>query len=99
MAPVRWHQAREAFEERRAALNAVLAFAGLTFRADGEVARRRPATTHSEAQLRTQRLRDELQRRNAHAEVFRYCTRELLAEDCFGACSRRRRASPSASGR
>jgi hypothetical protein len=85
MAPARWVGADDAFTEQRNALNAVLAFAGLTLQSTGRLANRRMATTLSEAALRTRRLRDALTTRRGHAEVFKYCNAELLADDCFNA--------------
>ena len=85
MAPARWTGEGDHFEAQRRALNEALAFAGLRVREDGRVARRQAATTLSEAAQRTRRLRDALTVRRGHAEVFRYCNAELLADDCFHA--------------
>jgi uncharacterized protein (TIGR02391 family) len=85
MAPARWAGEQEYFQAQRAALNEALAFAGLRVREDGKVAHRPAAATLSEAAQRTRRLRDALTARNGHAEVFRYCNAELLADDCFNA--------------
>lgn len=85
MKPVRWSSDRAGFDAMRQELNAVLAYAGLSVETDGRVHRRSVARTHDQATATSRRLRDELQRRNGHAEVFRYCTRELVADDCFGA--------------
>jgi uncharacterized protein (TIGR02391 family) len=84
MTPVRWEDQHQ-FEELRGALNVVLAFIGLELRKDGQLAEVVAATTHDEVDARTRRLRRELERRRCHAEVFKYCTRELLEEDCFTA--------------
>ena len=84
MQPVRWTADRQGFEAMRECLNEVLAFSGLSVGADGAMYRRSVAKTHDEAAV-VRRLRDEMQRRGGHAEVFRYCTRELVADDCFGA--------------
>lgn len=83
--PQRWAADREKFDTIRAALNRVLAFDGLTVGADGTLARVKAATTHDEAAGIARRLHDELSRRGGHAEVFRYCSRELVADDCFSA--------------
>lgn len=84
MQPVRWLGNKDAFEDMRQSLNEVLAFSGLSVGKDGLMYRRSIARTHDEAVI-AKRMRDELHRRGGHAEVFRYCTRELIAEDCFGA--------------
>lgn len=85
MKPVRWSHDRQGFEAMRQDLNGVLAYAGLELLPDGRVHRRSVARTHDEAAATSRRLRSETQRRGGHAEVFRYCTRELVADDCFGA--------------
>ncbi len=85
MKPVRWSGNQPGFQRMRQDLNGVLAYAGLEVQADGRVHKRSVAQTHDQAVAASRRLRDELQRRQGHAEVFRYCTRELVADDCFGA--------------
>lgn len=84
MKPVRWAGERQGFDAMREQLNEVLAFSGLSVGSDGQMYRRSVATTHDEAAV-AKRMRDEMQRRSGHAEVFKYCTKELVAEDCFGA--------------
>jgi uncharacterized protein (TIGR02391 family) len=85
MKPVRWGQRPEAFEAMRNDLNAVLGFAGISVGKDGLTYRGNVARTHSEVAQRTRRLRDETVRRGGHADVFKYCTQALVADDCFGA--------------
>lgn len=85
MKPVRWSSDQPGFEAMRHDLNAVLAYAGLELMKDGRVHRRSVARTHDQDTATSRRLRDETQRRGGHAQVFRYCTRELVADDCFGA--------------
>lgn len=82
--PVRWPDPR-GFEDLREELNSVLAFKGLTLRKDGQVAQRSVATTHDEALSLSRRLRNEMNRRQGHPEIYRYCSRELVAQDCFNA--------------
>ena len=84
MQPVRWNNDRTGFNAMREDLSSVLAFSGLGVGDDGKVFRRKAARTHDEVAV-AKRLRDELVRRGGHAEVFKYCTKELVAEDCFGA--------------
>jgi uncharacterized protein (TIGR02391 family) len=54
-------------------------------REDGQVQRITPAQTLSEAVDVARRLHDELVRRGVHSQVFKYCTKELIAQDCFNA--------------
>jgi uncharacterized protein (TIGR02391 family) len=83
MQPVRWANDRRGFESLRGNLNGILAFAGIVVHEDGQVGRRKAATTHDEAVATSRRLRDAMTRRGGHAEVFKYCSTELVAEDCF----------------
>lgn len=85
MQPVRWAGRSDDFGDMIQELNGVLAFAGLELRKDGQLYRRKTAVTHDDAAVISRRLRDEIQRRGGHAEVYKYCSRELVAEDCFGA--------------
>ena len=86
LSPQRWAGKQVEFEKLRAEVNATLIFAGLEIRQDGKCARRKAAATHDEAALATsRRLLAELERRGGHAEVFKYCRKELVAEDCFNA--------------
>jgi uncharacterized protein (TIGR02391 family) len=82
--PQSWAANPSEFESLRDSVNRHLAFEGLRVREDGRVARIKAATTISEAAaLTSRRFHDELVRRGVHAEVFRYCRQELVAEDCF----------------
>lgn len=83
--PARWASKPGGFDELVRALSVPLAFAGLQVNDEGKVVRAKLATTLSDVAHLTQRMRSELERRHGHPEVFKYCTRELLAEDCFGA--------------
>ncbi len=86
MAPVSYTGARHGlFHDRRARVNEVLCFYGLEVREDGKFGRVTAARTVSEAAARTARLRSELERRGVHADVLRYCSEELLQNNCFHA--------------
>jgi uncharacterized protein (TIGR02391 family) len=83
--PQRWPE-RVVFDKLRDGLNQALIYNGLTVHADGKVGKTTTATTHDEAAKATaKRLRNEMSRRNGHAQVFKYCSEELVAEDCFNA--------------
>jgi uncharacterized protein (TIGR02391 family) len=85
MEPVRHIEKQAEFHDRRASLNQVLAFAGLTLGEDGKVYPVTAVQTVSEAQERAGRLRSELQRRRVHGDVLRACRAELLHENYFHA--------------
>ena len=85
MNPVQYVGRRSIFEDRRARLNEVLAFAGYTLGEDGNLRIAKVVRTISEAEERAGRLRAEVQRRRLHADVLRACRAELLQDNHFHA--------------
>ncbi|MFZ0226564.1 MAG: TIGR02391 family protein [Mycobacterium sp.] len=85
MNPVRF-SSQVQFDDCRARVNEKLLFSGLKIREDGKVVRvARAATTVAEAQRRADDLREELKRREVHADVLRFCRAELLQQNYFHA--------------
>jgi uncharacterized protein (TIGR02391 family) len=78
MNPVRYVRNSNHFEDTRAEVNKVLAFSGLTLGEDGKLRVALAAHTLAEAVQRANRLRKELQSRNVHPDVLRFCRTELL---------------------
>jgi uncharacterized protein (TIGR02391 family) len=85
MAPVRFVSNPDVFSSLRHRLNEVLAFSSLHLGEDGKLKGVPQATTLTEAQERAGRLRAELQRRQVHPDVLRFCKPELLGENFFHA--------------
>jgi uncharacterized protein (TIGR02391 family) len=85
MAPVRFVGKPDLFADLRHRLNEALAFSGLHLGDDGKLKGIAAAKTLTEAQERAGRLRTELQRRQVHADVLRFCRPELLEENYFHA--------------
>jgi len=85
MDPVRFRGQPTEFERLRTELNEVLGFAGLGLGEDGRFHRGAPVKTLSEAKQRASRLRAELERRQVHGDVLRFCREELLQENYFHA--------------
>jgi uncharacterized protein (TIGR02391 family) len=85
MSPESFTGEPERFEERRQALNAVLSFAGVELRKDGKVRRTSAASNLDDALTRSNRMKEELRRRNVHSEVIRFCDAELIANNYFHA--------------
>jgi len=85
MDPVLHTDAGDYFEKKRAELNQVLAFASYQLGEDGKLRVAEPAKTLTEAKERAGRLRNELQRRNVHADVLAFCREELLQDNYFHA--------------
>jgi len=85
LSPSRFVGKQEEFDAHRRELNAILAFAGLEFGADGEFRPVAVAKTIPEAEERARVLRSKLHGRPIHSEVTRYCRAELLQENFFHA--------------
>jgi uncharacterized protein (TIGR02391 family) len=85
MSPVRHSNAKEWFENKRNEVNTVLAFAAMELGPDGNIRSRSVARTIDEAEQKAQRLRNELRRRQVHADVLKFCTAELVKDDYFHA--------------
>jgi len=86
MNPVRYTGNHQLFDERRNALNAILAFCGYSLWEDGKLRlRAQPARTLTEAEEAAGHLRSELFRRGVHPDVLKFCRAELLQENYFHA--------------
>jgi uncharacterized protein (TIGR02391 family) len=85
MKPVRYVKEPQVFEERRARLNVVLAFVGLSMTASGELEKVGAVQTLPEARERAGRLRSALEQRRVHVDVLRFCRAELLQDNYFHA--------------
>lgn len=85
MDPVRYVGQRTEFENRRSALNAVLAFASVVLGEDGHLRRARTARTVTEAEAAAGTLRKALVERRVHADVLKFCRAELVADNYFHA--------------
>jgi uncharacterized protein (TIGR02391 family) len=85
MNPVRFVRNTAGFQDLRAQLNEVLAFAGLHIGEDGKTRSAAPASTLPEAQARAGRLRAALLQRNVHHDVLQFCRAELLQDNYFHA--------------
>lgn len=86
MEPVRYRDCPELFTLRQDKLNERLAFVGLHLNDEGQVHMGARAKTLDEATRVATSLRDELRRRDAHPEVLRYCSVEVLKKAHFHAC-------------
>lgn len=83
--PSRFVGPNEEFETNRQELNAVLAFAGLQYGADGQWRKIDAARTIEEAEQRARTIRAMFQGRAMHPEVIKYCRSELLQDNYFHA--------------
>ena len=85
MKPERYAKQPERFEPMRANLNRALAFSGIAVSATGELSPVARAETLTEAARRADELRADLTRRGVHADVLRFCSAELVADNYFHA--------------
>ncbi len=85
LTPARFVGRQDIFEQGRNELNAILAFSGLEFGADGQYRRRSIARTLDEAEQRVKTIRVKFQDRRLHPQVLKYCKAELMQENYFHA--------------
>lgn len=75
----------EKFEKTRLQINEILSYVGYELQQNGKFRVVDVATTISEAQSRANKLLYDLKARNAHSDVFKYCTAELVDKNYFHA--------------
>lgn len=85
MKPELYARQPERYEPMRANLNRALAFAGLAVEASGSIVPTEQAYTLTAAQQRAAELRTDLEVRNVHPDVLKFCREELLADNYFHA--------------
>jgi len=85
MKPASYTREPHRYEPTRMNLNRALAFAGLAVEPSGALILVDRAQTLSEAQRRASELREDLELRNVHPDVLKFCREELLAENYFHA--------------
>ncbi|MBQ0155151.1 MAG: TIGR02391 family protein, partial [Bacteroidales bacterium] len=71
------------YEKLRALINYQLAFVGYELKADGQYREIPKASTLADVKIKVDNLKGELEKRNAHQEIFKYCTAELVANNYF----------------
>jgi uncharacterized protein (TIGR02391 family) len=85
MRPELYARQRERYEPMRANLNRAFAFAGLAVDASGTIISVNQAQTLMDAQRRAAELRTDLELRNVHPDVLRFCREELVVDNYFHA--------------
>lgn len=83
MQPARFIGKNEQFEYLRGELNKRLSFISVKLKEDGGWSKVEASKTITEAEQRANRLKNKLEQRNAHEEIFKFCKAELLAENYF----------------
>ena len=85
LTPARFVGRNEEFETHRQELNAVLAFSGIEYGADGKFRTKKVAHTLTEAEQRANTIQAKFQGRHIHPEVLKYCRAELMQDNYFHA--------------
>ena len=85
MKPARYLKNKELWRQRQEELNVILSLLGIGINNQGQLVKATKAFTIDEALQRVNQLKENLRQRNVHAEVFKYCTRELVANNYFHA--------------
>ena len=85
MKPALYARQSDRYEPMRSNLNRALAFAGLAVDSSGTLISVEQAHTLLDAQRRANELRVDLELRNVHPDVLRFCREELLADNYFHA--------------
>lgn len=83
LAPSRFVNNEEEFSRLRNAINQQLAFVGYELKADGQYREIKTANTISDVQIKVDNLKQELEKRKVHREIFKYCKAELLQNNYF----------------
>lgn len=76
---------RHSFEIKRIAINESLSYVGYALQPNGHFIEVTVASTITEAQQRANDLLANLKLRNAHQDIFKYCTAELVDKNYFHA--------------
>lgn len=85
MAPERYVQNKELFKTRQEGLNRVLALGALELQEDGKLHRVKKAETLSDAVLRANRFKSQLEQRNTHVDILKFAKSEIIKDNYFHA--------------
>lgn len=83
--PFRFTENKCLFQDMLRAVNKLLAFEGYRLNDNGKFSKIKKACSISDLDVKVNNLKQELKERNAHEQIFKYCTKELLNEDYFHA--------------
>lgn len=85
LAPSRSVENKEEFERLRRSINQQLAFVGYKLKENGKFTEVPLASTIEDAQIKAKNIKQELEQRNGHHMIFKYCKAELLVNNYFHA--------------
>jgi len=83
MKPARYTSSEDTFQWRREHLNMALSFIGLNVGEDGKIRRTERVSNISDAKKKANRLKAELEKRNVHPDVLKFCKAELVVDNYF----------------
>lgn len=83
LTPSRFVGKLEEFETLRTRVNQQLAFEGYEVMKNGQFTLTQKASVISDVELKVENLKQELTNRDTHAQIFKYCTPELLSNNYF----------------
>lgn len=83
LAPSRFVNNPERLRRLLSNVNVQLAFVGFELKENGQYREITAAKTISDVQIKVDNLKQELDKRNAHIEIFKYCKAELLQNNYF----------------
>lgn len=85
LSPSRYVNNKERFDQLRNLTNQQLAFVGFYVKEDGNLKQIDKASTIADVQIKADNLKQEIEKRNGHPELIKYCKAELLANNYFHA--------------
>lgn len=85
MRPARWIKNKELWKQKQNDLNVILSLLGISLNDSGKLVSTTKTFTIDQALSKVKSLKDKLTQRNTHAEIFKYCTKELLVNNYFHA--------------
>ena len=83
LAPSRFVSQPDKYNKMLTEVNQQLAFVGYELKRDGQYREIITAKTIDDIQIKVENLKQELEGRNSHQEIFKYCTAELLQNNYF----------------
>lgn len=83
LAPSRYVNNPNEHKRLLTAINQQLAFVGYELKEDGQYREVRAASTIADVQIKVDNLKQELEKRKAHREIYKYCKAELLQNNYF----------------
>lgn len=83
LSPSRFIDNKEKFNEWRNKINQQLAFVGYELQENGKYREVKQSSTISDVEIKAENLKQELEKRQTHREIFKYCKAELLQNNYF----------------